>query len=59
MGRSRRLPAEPFELEINGLNADGSGAARHADSRLRVWGALNEETVNARYLFGLMLSRPG
>lgn len=52
MGRTRRLPAEPFATEVLKLNDDGSGHALVEDRPLRVWGALGGERVQARYLFG-------
>ena len=51
MGR-RKLPTEPFETDISGLNADGTGAGRHGERLLRIHGALTGERVSARYLFG-------
>lgn len=52
MGRRRKLPSEPFELSTGALDAKGAAAATHDDSKLRVWGALPGERVQARYLFG-------
>jgi len=52
VGRGRRLPAEPFELSIDGINDAGAGLGTHDEKRLRVWGGLPGERVRARYLFG-------
>jgi 23S rRNA (uracil1939-C5)-methyltransferase len=52
VGRRRKLPSEPFEVETGALDAKGAAAAQHDDRQLRVWGALPGERVLARYLFG-------
>ena len=47
----RKLPSEPFEVEISALAADGTGSTTYRDRPLRVHGALAGESVLARYLF--------
>ncbi|MEM1411563.1 MAG: 23S rRNA (uracil(1939)-C(5))-methyltransferase RlmD [Pseudomonadota bacterium] len=48
----RRLPSEPFEVQIEGLDAHAAGLTEHDGRPLRVWDALPDERVRARYLFG-------
>lgn len=53
MGRSRKkLSDQPFELEIDSLDAKGLGLAAVGEKNLRVFDALPGETVVARHLFG-------
>lgn len=52
MGRKRRLPAEPFELDIGERLANGLCSARHEDMNLQVHDAVEGERVMARHLFG-------
>jgi 23S rRNA (uracil1939-C5)-methyltransferase len=53
MGRSRRkLSDQPFELEIDSLDAKGLGRAEFEGRMLRVYDALPGERVLARNLFG-------
>ena len=51
MGR-RRVSPEPFEVSVEGLDAQGRGTALHEDKSLAVHGALPGERVLARHLFG-------
>lgn len=52
MSRRKKLPEEPFELEIASLLENGRGQATHGEKLLEVHGALPGERVLARYLFG-------
>lgn len=53
MGRRRKkLPDQPFELDIASLDSKGLGLAAHGEKQLRVYDALPKEKVLARYLFG-------
>jgi len=53
MGRSRKPPSsEPFELEINTLDAKGLGLAVMGERQLRVFDALPGEKIVARHLPG-------
>jgi len=53
MGRSRKkLPDQPFELDITSLDSKGMGQAVHGEKNLKVYDALPGEKVIARYLFG-------
>ena len=53
MGRSRKvLSDQPFEVDINSLDAKGLGLALHEDKTLHVFDALPGERVIARHLFG-------
>lgn len=53
MGRSRKkLPDQPFEVDIIAVDAKGLGVAEHEGKRLQVFDALPGERVQARYLFG-------
>lgn len=53
MGRSRKkLPDQPFELEIDSLNAKGMGLGVYGTKNLKVFDALPGEKVLARHLFG-------
>lgn len=48
----RRLPSEPFEVQVESLDAQGRGVAEHEGNTLSVWDALPGERVQARYRFG-------
>ena len=50
--RTKRLSDQPFEVEIQSLDAKGMGVTAHEEKRLRVYDALVGEKVSARYLFG-------
>jgi len=50
--RTKRLSDQPFEVEIQSLDAKGMGVTVHEEKRLRVYDALVGEKVSARYLFG-------
>ncbi|MCW8927132.1 MAG: 23S rRNA (uracil(1939)-C(5))-methyltransferase RlmD [Xanthomonadales bacterium] len=53
MGRSRKkLSDQPFEIEVESLDAKGLGLAEHEGKTLKVYDALPGERVRARYLFG-------
>ncbi len=53
MGRSRKKPSDqPFELDIDGLDAKGLGLAIHEEKQLRVFDALPGEKIIARNLVG-------
>jgi 23S rRNA (uracil1939-C5)-methyltransferase len=53
MGRSRKqVSTEPFELEINGMNAKGLGLAALGEKQLRVFDALPGEKIIARNMLG-------
>lgn len=52
MSRRKRLPAEPFEAEIESLLDNGRGLAMHEERPLEVFDALPGERVMAKYLFG-------
>ena len=48
--RRQKLPAEPVELEITGINHEGRGIARREGKVAFVAGALNGETVTAQWV---------
>ena len=48
----KRLPAEPFQVQIERQLDNGRGLAAHEERRLEVHDALGGEVVLARYLFG-------
>ena len=50
--RSKKLPDQPFEVNIHSLDSKGMGLAIHQEKKLWVYDALPGETVSARYLFG-------
>ena len=52
MGRKRKLPADPFPVQIEALAENGRGLTQHEGRTLEVFDALAGEQVNARYLFG-------
>ncbi len=53
MGRKqKKLSDQPFEVQIEALDAKGMGVAVHGEKTLRIYDALAGEKVSARYLFG-------
>jgi 23S rRNA (uracil1939-C5)-methyltransferase len=48
--RRQKLPAEPVELEITGINHEGRGIARREGKVAFVAGALTGETVSAQWV---------
>jgi 23S rRNA (uracil1939-C5)-methyltransferase len=48
--RRQKLPAEPVELEITGINHEGRGIARREGKVAFVAGALSGETVTAQWV---------
>lgn len=55
MARRKKLPVEPFEVEISSQAKSGAGLGRYRGKTLQVHAALPGEAVLARYLFGRRL----